>query len=204
MLNAEDLCSIKKTPTHKNLTLKTLQEFYYKYLCNCCFVYKVDDPTVDEIQLRFTEGNFCHLLGIHGIMANTRDSHLYKGKSGYRLVEDGTVTLDYLKKHGKANYGEYKKRIFTFPFAYQIIHNPTVIEYVPNIGSRISANHLMYDYFDSKYLHLAIRRSNKNNYYHPITYLQKNHKRHFIDGRKELNVISTDIRYDFILSQQAK
>lgn len=188
MLSTTDLLTVSTMPKEKDVSLQTIQSFYKEHLCDRVFVFHLDDETRKEIKVRFDEKDLCHLLGIQYVVRGLKNKYDYSGKAGYQRLEDGTVTFDFLKKTDKNWYKSKKKRMLYFPFVYQIIHNPSVIEYTPpNNTTRLDLDIIIYSHLDKTYLHLGIDKDVDSDYYYPKTFYDRKKDDH-ITGRTILTV----------------
>lgn len=192
MLSTTDLLTLQSMPRENDLSLQTIQSFYKEHLCDRLFIFHLDDDTRKQIKLRFDEKDLCHLLGIHYIVKGMRNKYDYAGRKGYKLLEDGTVTFDFLKQTNKKWFKSIKKRMLYFPFVYQIIHGPSIIEFTaPNDTSRLELDLIIYSYSDNTYLHLGLDKDIDSDFYYPKSFFDRK-KSDYIDGRTSINVVSVE------------
>lgn len=164
MLRVEDLLVIQQMPRESDLSLELIRQFYKLHLCDRIFILELDDGT--EIHFMFEEDNLCHLLGIHHILG----SHKFQGQSGYDLIVDGTTTIQFLKRQNKQAYKSKKQRILYFPFVYQMIWNPVLIEYTGQVNTRMDFEIILFNMIDRKYLHLGLRKYKNSHFYYPVSF----------------------------------
>ena len=97
MYRAEELRGLKLKPRINDVDLRTLQDYYSKFLNPFIYQYDVvEDKKQKTIQLRFDEENFCHLLGIESIVkysVSRKELHNYKGQDGWNFIKNAVVHL---------------------------------------------------------------------------------------------------------------
>jgi hypothetical protein len=196
MLSVTDLLTIQKKPHEKDISLQLIQTFYKEHLCDRVFHFELDDEERPLVKLRFEEKNLCHLLGIQYIVKHMRNRHIYAGESGYKLIENGTVTIDFLKRTNRTWYKSKKNRILYFPFVYQVVNNPTVIVFSSDgLNTSLDVDIILYNHIDNTYLHLGLDKDADSDYYYPKSFYDRKKNDH-IDGRKHLPIKSIKIEVD--------
>jgi hypothetical protein len=193
MLSVTDLLTLQNLPSESDLTLQTIQEFYEEHLCNRVFVFNLDDEDYPVIKLRFEKRHLCHLLGIQYVVKGLKKKSIYSGEKGYKQIENGTVTFDFLKKTNIQWYKSKKKRMLYTPFIYQIVANPTIIEFTPgNLTTRLDVDIIFYNQVDNTYLHLGLEKDTDSDFYYPKSFFDRKKDDH-IEGRRQLTVLTTEI-----------
>lgn len=196
MLSATDLLTITSKPNVKDLSLQTIQEFYEEYLCGRLFIFELDDSVRSTVRLRFKERDLCHLLGIQYIVKRLKNKYDYAGEKGYKKLEDGTVTFEFLKRTNNAWFKSKRNRMLYFPFVYQIVNNPTAIIFSSGgLSTSLVADIIFYNKVNNIYLHLALDKDPDSDYYYPKSFFDRN-KDDFIKNRTHLLVKSVTIKTD--------
>jgi phage-Barnase-EndoU-ColicinE5/D-RelE like nuclease4 len=199
MLSVTDLLNLTKKPKRKFLSLQTIQQFYKEHLCDRVFIFETDNTERPIIKLRFKEEHLCHLLGFQYLFDEKRFGKTYIGEDGYNLIQDGTVTFEFIENTNPNGLPKYENRILFFPFVHQILQNPKSIVFLPEnvpFKSKLKADLIFYNHLNKRYVHLGLDRFKKRpqNYY-PKSFFERRDK-NFIDGQTEINIISTNTILD--------
>jgi hypothetical protein len=185
MLSSTDLLTITTKPQVKDIDLQTILSFYEQHLCQHRFIYELDDPDHPSVQIRFEPKQLCHMLGIHYILKGKQ----FSGQSGFDLIKKGTLSLEYLRKTNKVWFVSQKNRILYFPFVYQLLKTPTVLNFSTNsTGTMINAELILYNQQGNAYLHLGVcKYPDTDHHYYPLSFYERNNRDH-IDGQTEVTV----------------
>ncbi|MCM3603194.1 PBECR4 domain-containing protein [Robertmurraya korlensis] len=195
MLSTTDLLTISAKPALKDISLQMIQLFYKEHLCDRLFTFELDDPNRPFVKLRFNEKHLCHMLGIQYVVQRLKNKHDYSGEKGYKCLENGTLTFDFLKKTNKQWFNSKKNRMLYFPFVYQIVNNPTVIIFSDQgLNTSLSLDIILYNQLNNTFLHLGLDKDPNSDFYYPKTFYDRNDNKH-IDQRTQLTVknITVDI-----------
>ncbi|GAA0082974.1 PBECR4 domain-containing protein [Clostridium sp. CTA-6] len=111
-----DLCENKKLYPDKLYT-NVLQDFYKSLFVKKVYVYKLSNN--DIIQIVFTEGQFCHLIGF--------DYFGYEGNKGWDKLLKNPKKISSFSKQTKFKLLQY--RIMSFNKIFSILNNPNVYIY---------------------------------------------------------------------------
>jgi hypothetical protein len=196
MLSTSDLLSIKKKPSEKDISLQTLQTFYKENLCDRVFIFELDDPDRPVIKIRFHENHLCHLLGIQYVVKKLKNKSEYSGAKGYQKLENGTLTIDFLKQTNNTWYKSKKNRMLYFPFVLQVVSNPTVIVFSDeNLQTKLDFDIILYNHTDNTYLHLGLDKTSGSEFYYPKSFYEQKKDDH-INGRKQLTIESIKVELD--------
>jgi hypothetical protein len=158
------------------ISLQEIQKFYAERLENRIFQYTLRGGQV--IELVFYKENLCHLLGIQHIIPSNKE---YIGIRGYRKIESGVLTTDFLRKHNENQYRQMRGRIGKFMEVANLLLNGSVYRFyfLRQKESKIRADYIVYWHnMESKLysnLFLARERSllsdaKKSNAYTAISY----------------------------------
>lgn len=175
MLNCTDLRNLTMIPRINDISLELLKDYYKSYLNP--FIYNYTIAGNSNVQVRFEEENFCHLLGIESIVKtsiNRRDLHNYRGINGWNNISNGVLTFDCLKKLNKNNFKDKKEKFVFFYLIPNLIETPKAIDFDNSIvipATNIKSKFIFYDKYNSAYIHLGIEKSDKGDYYIPRTFL---------------------------------
>lgn len=196
MLSVTDLLTIKNKPAEKDITLQTIQQFYKEHLCGRLFTFELDDPDRPTVKLRFKERHLCHLLGIQYVVDKLRNKYDYLGEKGYKKLEDGTLSFQFLKTTNNTWFKSKKNRMLYFPFTHQIVNNPTVIIFSSEgLNTSLDLDIILYNQLNNTYLHLGLDKDPDSDYYYPKSFYDRKKDDH-INGRKLLPVKSIKVEID--------
>lgn len=196
MLSATDLLTITAKPSETDISLEILHQFYKEHLCGRVFTFELDDTARSMVKLRFLDRHLCHLLGIQHIVKSLKNKYDYLGKKGSGKLENGTLTIDFLKKTNKAWYKSKRDRILYFPFVHQIVKNPTVIVFSSDgLNTNIVVDIILYNQVNNTFLHLGLDKDTDSDFYYPKSFYDRKNDDH-ITGRTVLPVKSIKIDID--------
>ncbi len=169
MLKKENLLNLNYVPNESNIDIRTIQEFYENYLMPYIFKYQLNDDLA--ITLKFHKTNFCHLLGLHYITSSTMHHIKYEGDFGYKKIRDEGLSFEKLEAINKHEFDLNRNRILYFPFVYQLLQNPYVIEFDKAKVKKCSVDCklMFYDEYHNVNIHLGVR--SKNGDFFPVTFL---------------------------------
>lgn len=189
MLSVTDLLTITTKPRQNDIDLKTILFFYEEHLCTRKFIFELDDRDRPLVHIHFEPDQLCHLLGIHYILKGKK----FSGQSGFNLIKDGTVTFEYLNKVNQTWFKSKRNRMLYFPFVYQLLQNPTVIQFSAiKANTSVDIELILYNQHDNGYLHLGISKYPNSEIYFPKSFYERNN-RHHIDGQIVINIKSINI-----------
>lgn|GEM_PF-2109264 len=164
-LTVSDLLTLNRIPTHEELSLKTIAEFYEQHLMNRQFRFHIAHKE-EEIRVRFEPWALCHLIAIHHFVPGQAG----KSKQGHSSLKDETITFEKLKSMNDGQFEKDKLRMLCFPFIYQIIKNPRLQE--ADQHDEVRAQWILYDNSVVKHIQLKLRRREpKSKFYVPVTLL---------------------------------
>ncbi|MEA4998065.1 MAG: PBECR4 domain-containing protein [Candidatus Limiplasma sp.] len=152
-------------------SLQDIQILYEKSLCDCDFVYQLDNGR--SLHIRFFRENLCHLLGLQHVYQ--QDRH-YLGAAGYKRIKDERITLASLKAHNRKQYDFIKPRIEHFHEIENILRNGSLYRFYPERctpQTRINAEFMLIDPKESYMLHLFVRSEANESIFTPISFLVK-------------------------------
>lgn len=157
------------------ITLRLLSEFYVTKVCPYSYSYVT---SLGEISLRCSPENFCHLIGLHhfgNLKARTgRNPGLrkhFKGSLGWTNIQNEDITLRALRDIHENMYKEFLDRILYFPFVYQILRSPDIVDFnnlLVKGFSKIEADFLFFHNKKKVRLHIGVRLEGRH--YVPVTF----------------------------------
>lgn len=195
MFSSSQLLSITTKPSQSDVSLLTLQTFYEEHLCNRIYVYETNDPEHRYVKFQFQSANFWHLLGLHHIYENQKGHLGYTANQWYQAIKDEQITFETLKKTNQAKFKEQKNRFLYFPFAYQILQNPTVITFSKEIltkPTKIECDLIFYNQYHTVYLHLCLGQDKDSDFYYPKSFLDRKND-FFVVGQKQVAIVGKQI-----------
>ena len=194
----EELYNATENPKINDITLDLLREYYETYLCPYIFKYEIKDGTnTREIELRFDEENFCHLLGLESIVRrNVRDIFRYKGQKGWDEIKSGNIDISELKGRNKSGFKDNKARFVFFYLLPKLVDAPQGILFDPQKlsgNTRIECELLFFDRFKKAYIHIGIEYDETKDCYIPRTFLIEKITKHndgmkYIESQTQISV----------------
>ena len=200
MYKAEELRGLKLKPRINDIDLRTLQDYYSKFLNPFIYQYDVvEDKKQKTIQLRFDEENFCHLLGIESIVkysVSRKELHNYKGQDGWNFIKNAGIGLNDLKKMNKNKFKSMKAKFVYFYLMADIIEKPVAVNFKNEAvkpPTRIDCDILFYTKEENAVVHLGIKKDELLGYYIPKTFFVEKMGEDggdiYIDKQKKIEVI---------------
>lgn len=200
MYKAEELRGLKLKPRINDIDLRTLQDYYSKFLNPFIYQYDVvEDKKQKTIQLRFDEENFCHLLGIESIVkysVSRKELHNYKGQAGWNFIKNAGIGLNDLKKMNKNKFKSMKAKFVYFYLMADIIEKPVAVNFKNEAvkpPTRIDCDILFYTKEENAVVHLGIKKDEVLGYYIPKTFFVEKMGEDggdiYIDKQKKIEVI---------------
>ena len=123
MYTAAELRNLQIKPRINDISLQTLADYYAMFLNPFIFRYSIkSNGGKDDIELRFDEANFCHLVGLETIARNAvphREIYRYKGIDGWNSIygnnADGfMIDIPRLKSLNKKKFLSMKAKLVYF------------------------------------------------------------------------------------------
>ena len=178
------------------MILKTILDEYEQTLCNKIFRYELSGKL--EIDLVFYAENFCHLMGFHHVYV--RDKR-YLGASGYKMVQDGKLTVDILKQHNEKGFNFIKNKIENFSSIYELLTKGKITGFDTSkviCDTIISASLVIYYKKKEVLLHLFLRKErDDSNQYAPVSFIVKSLKDknydQFIARQRHIAIVKFEI-----------
>ena len=153
-----------------DLNLESILNDYKEKLCNKIFRYELNGESI--VNVRFYTENFCHLAGLHYVYVNDRR---YLGAKGYKLITDGKITIDCLKKHNEKGFNFIKSKLENFENIYELLLTGKItgfdvrrmVDY-----TEIIANLVIYHNNKELLLHLFLRKERDgSDEYTPVSFV---------------------------------
>lgn len=185
-MDVKTFAELKDPPTLDKIDLLLLIEYYEMYLVPYIYVIKFADG--NEIEIKFNQDNFCHLIGLHKpaekkFGKNSYQVKLYKGNRGYAQIKDGSITKPKLKALNKSAYASMRDKIVNFYKLHTLLENADAVYYTSIVNSIINVEILLYEETIKSYIHLGVLKREDQSYYVPTTFLIEPITEHS-DGKK--------------------
>ena len=153
-----------------DLNLKSILNDYKEKLCNKIFCYELNGKSI--VNVRFYTESFCHLAGLHYVYENDKR---YLGTKGYKLIIDGKVTGDCLKKHNEKGFNFIKSKLENFGNIYELLINGKMTGFdIRRLAdyTEIIANLVIYRNNKELLLHLFLRKERDgSDEYTPVSFI---------------------------------
>lgn len=189
-----DLLRMTEMVPEEKICLQTYLRFYEEHFCRKFFIYEIEDGS--EVLLTFQEENLCHLLGVHHVVKGLRKKSDYEGRQGYEAIRSGHLTVPFLHATNKKGYKSIRRRLRLFPFLYQMVHHPQLVEFTDNgLITRMRFDLLMHYHndMDSLYMHVGLSKFRRDrNIYFPRSFFEDTEPR-YIEGRVQRKVIQVRV-----------
>lgn len=160
MCTLNDLVGLKKAPNLDQFRLMDLAEYYRSNLCSRNFTYYCLDEKGDDCKLviSFHPGNFAHLTGIDKCIPSRYGAlDIFENISAGKWDKNEIKKMDKSKK--KVHFKNAKKRIRYLATIYDILLDPKVIRFNPNLvipTTFVKSKYMITDIVDNTYVHLGI------------------------------------------------
>lgn len=180
LLSLEELYVSKCNPSINKITLELLRQYYDRYLIPNTYKFLINmNDELNEIILKFSEENFCHLLGIESTVKGNvpyRTLGNYKGINGWNNIKDESLTFDLLKGINKKKFNDNKSKLVFFYLIPRLLENAKVVDFNKELvdgDTRIECDLLFFDELQNAYVHLGIELDLELGFYVPRTFLIK-------------------------------
>jgi len=197
MYTIQDLASITTAPSIDDISLQLLQSFYDSYLLDNVFCYNLVDKVGKSIpvELGFLERDFCHLLGLHHITGNGTGRKV-RGEDGYQRIKRGNVNFNTLRAANPSQFNNMKDRIKHFPLVYQLLQDPSVVQFDQSIVSNcmIACSMFLHDDYSTTKLHLGIASDTSPNFHSKTFIVERRNGTRYIQNQQHLIVDSISIK----------
>lgn len=175
------------------VNLKEYFEFYRDFICSYNYLYTLEDET--EIELKFNEKNFSHLLGLHKFK---RVSSYNKSQDiNDDILNNKLIFKTLLVLEPKIFTDELRDRITYFPVLRTLLENTTsALKYDLNIiwNSKVEFSFLLHSDKITILVYLAVKEIKGNRKICvPVSLLVDRNERFSKLGLKKLQVVSSQI-----------
>ncbi|MBK5200323.1 MAG: hypothetical protein JJE21_02195 [Spirochaetaceae bacterium] len=189
MLSLEELKEISEMPLEDEVSLKTITEFYEKYISNRIYELELEDETILHFQIE--NRHLPHLLALNKFLDRKKSHNNFRLNSSKQLTKDigfnnlknGHIKIEDLKTvNGTTKkYKDYKKRILYFPFTYQLLRKSVFVSYDILLAERkttIKGNYLFANDVGKNKLHFFFINDSYDHHVEtttvPITFIEEN------------------------------
>ncbi|MFJ7371558.1 PBECR4 domain-containing protein [Lysinibacillus sp. NPDC098008] len=185
-MDVKTFAELEETPTLDKVDLLLLTEYYEAYLVP--YIYSIRFEDGSEIEIKFNQDNFCHLIGLHKPAEKKFGKHsyqvkLYKGNKGYVRIKDGSITKPKLKALNKGAYSDMRDKMVNFYKIHTLLENAEAVYYTTVVNNITSIDILLYESTTKSYIQLGILKKDNQTYYIPTTFLIEPITEHS-DGKK--------------------
>lgn len=216
MYTKEQLKNLDKIPKLKDISLKLIQEFYFEYLTDKIYTYKLRahrSKDEFEIKIRFFTENLPHLLGIQKVAQINK--RLYQGKSGYDRIVNETITIESLKAIDAQRSERdrilptIENRITCFHLIPKLMTECEMIKFSSKKvkgNCNINSDLVLYKKELGVKLHLGAVNENNTTIYIPETFIVKSLRARDVDrltvGQQYMNIINLNIENTNFLKKE--
>ena len=180
MYKPEELKNLSIKPKINDISLAVLQDYYQMFLMPFVYTYYVaTNDDVQEFKLRFDRDKLCHLLGIESIARNHvkhKDLHNYRGKHGWKNIQNGSIDFKHLKTLNKSKFQSVKAKFVYFYLIPELIEDPLAVLFdgsKVNPPVRIESEMLFYSTYDNAVIHLGIDKDEDGIYFPRTFFVEK-------------------------------
>lgn len=184
MYTAYELKNLSIKPRISDISLQVLADYYTAFMYPFIYRYSVKkNGTEKDIDLRFEQENFCHLLGLETIAKFSvphRKLHKYKGKDGWDNIygnnaEGFILDIPHLKGLNRKKFQSMKAKFVYFFLLPNLIDAPLSVDFKnENVEppTRIDCELIFYNKVkdDNAIIHLGIEKEDNLEYYIPKTF----------------------------------
>lgn len=177
MYNPEDLRSLTIKPKINDIDLPILKDFYTMYLMPFIYTYSITDADSNrQLQLRFDNVRFCHLLGLESIAkghVKYNELSQYKGEKGWNNIEAGNLAFKHLKTLNQKKFKSIKAKFVYFYLIPDLLDKPLGVMFDKNNVNppvQIESEILFYSSYENAVIHLGIDKEDNSDFYYPRTF----------------------------------
>ena len=177
MYNPEDLRSLTIKPKINDIDLPILKDFYTMYLMPFIYTYSITDADSNrQLQLRFDNVRFCHLLGLESIAkghVKYNELSQYKGEKGWNNIEAGNLAFKHLKTLNQKKFKSIKAKFVYFYLIPDLLDKPLGVMFDKNNVNppvQIESEILFYSSYENAVIHLGIDKEDNSVFYYPRTF----------------------------------
>lgn len=204
MYNPEDLRSLTIKPKINDIDLPILKDFYTMYLMPFIYTYSITDADSNrQLQLRFDNVRFCHLLGLEAIAkghVKYNELSQYKGEKGWNNIEAGNLAFKHLKTLNQKKFKSIKAKFVYFYLIPDLLDKPLGVIFDKNNVNppvQIESEILFYSSYENAVIHLGIDKEDNNVFYYPRTFFVEKLGKDNVTDKYTINQPSIAVKKEY-------
>ncbi len=204
MYNPEDLRSLTIKPKINDIDLPILKDFYTMYLMPFIYTYSITDADSNrQLQLRFDNVRFCHLLGLESIAkghVKYNELSQYKGEKGWNNIEAGNLAFKHLKTLNQKKFKSIKAKFVYFYLIPDLLDKPLGVIFDKNNVNppvQIESEILFYSSYENAVIHLGIDKEDNSVFYYPRTFFVEKLGKDNVTDKYTINQPSIAVKKEY-------
>ena len=204
MYNPEDLRSLTIKPKINDIDLPILKDFYTMYLMPFIYTYSITDADSNrQLQLRFDNVRFCHLLGLESIAkghVKYNELSQYKGEKGWNNIEAGNLAFKHLKTLNQKKFKSIKAKFVYFYLIPDLLDKPLGVMFDKNNVNppvQIESEILFYSSYENSVIHLGIDKEDNSVFYYPRTFFVEKLGKDNVTDKYTINQPSITVKKEY-------
>ena len=204
MYNPEDLRSLTIKPKINDIDLPILKDFYTMYLMPFIYTYSITDADSNkQLQLRFDNVRFCHLLGLESIAkghVKYNELSQYKGEKGWNNIEAGNLAFKHLKTLNQKKFKSIKAKFVYFYLIPDLLDKPLGVMFDKNNVNppvQIESEILFYSSYENAVIHLGIDKEDNSVFYYPRTFFVEKLGKDNVTDKYTINQPSIAVKKEY-------
>lgn len=204
MYNPEDLRSLTIKPKINDIDLPILKDFYTMYLMPFIYTYSITDADSNrQLQLRFDNVRFCHLLGLESIAkghVKYNELSQYKGEKGWNNIEAGNLAFKHLKTLNQKKFKSIKAKFVYFYLIPDLLDKPLGVMFDRNNVNppvQIESEILFYSSYENAVIHLGIDKEDNSVFYYPRTFFVEKLGKDNVTDKYTINQPSIAVKKEY-------
>lgn len=204
MYNPEDLRSLTIKPKINDIDLPILKDFYTIYLMPFIYTYSITDADSNrQLQLRFDNVRFCHLLGLESIAkghVKYNELSQYKGEKGWNNIEAGNLAFKHLKTLNQKKFKSIKAKFVYFYLIPDLLDKPLGVMFDKNNVNppvQIESEILFYSSYENAVIHLGIDKEDNSVFYYPRTFFVEKLGKDNVTDKYTINQPSIAVKKEY-------
>ena len=204
MYNPEDLRSLTIKPKINDIDLPILKDFYTMYLMPFIYTYSITDADSNrQLQLRFDNVRFCHVLGLESIAkghVKYNELSQYKGEKGWNNIEAGNLAFKHLKTLNQKKFKSIKAKFVYFYLIPDLLDKPLGVMFDKNNVNppvQIESEILFYSSYENAVIHLGIDKEDNSVFYYPRTFFVEKLGKDNVTDKYTINQPSIAVKKEY-------
>ena len=191
-------------PKINDIDLPILKEFYTMYLMPFIYTYSITDADSNkQLQLRFDNVRFCHLLGLESIAkghVKYNELSQYKGEKGWNNIEAGNLAFKHLKTLNQKKFKSIKAKFVYFYLIPDLLDKPLGVMFDKNNVNppvQIESEILFYSSYENAVIHLGIDKEDNSVFYYPRTFFVEKLGKDNVTDKYTINQPSIAVKKEY-------